>query len=404
MIVDVAIVGAGLVGLATARAIQEQYPEQKLALLEKEPGVASHQSGHNSGVIHAGLYYKPGSLKARLCLQGRQLLERFCDENGVAYERCGKLVVAADEDERGRLLSLAHRALENGIHVRLLGPDEMRELEPHVAGVAAVHSPETGIVDYPGVARALRDELVQGGAQILTNVRLTGVTQGAGEQVLHTTAGDVRARRLIACAGLHADAVARLCGVDPGVQIVPFRGEYYDLRPERAPLVNNLIYPVPDPRFPFLGVHLTRMVRGGVEAGPNAVLAFAREGYTRRTFHLHELAGTLRYPGFWRLAARYPLVGAYEMYRSLTKTEFARSLQKLVPEITANDLLPGGSGVRAQALTRDGRIVDDFAIRETPTSLHVLNAPSPAATACLAIGRHVTALAARNFGWNAVPA
>ena len=399
MSVDVAIVGAGLVGLATARAIQRAYPRHKIAVLEKEAGVAAHQSGHNSGVIHAGLYYKPGSLKARLCLQGRQLLERFCDEHGVAYERCGKLVVATDEGERERLLSLAHRALENGIHVRLLGAREMREREPHVAGVAAVHSPETGIVDYPGVARALRDDLIRGGARMLTGARLERVTAGHGERVLHTAAGEVRARTLIACAGLHADVVARLCGVNPEVQIVPFRGEYYDLRPERARLVNNLIYPLPDPRFPFLGVHLTRMVRGGVEAGPNAVLAFAREGYTRRTVNPSELAETLRYAGFWRLAAKYPVVGAYEMYRSLTKGEFARSLQRLVPEITARDLLPGGSGVRAQALTRDGRIVDDFAIHETPDSLHVLNAPSPAATACLAIGEHITALAARNFAW-----
>jgi len=396
---NVVIVGAGLVGLATARAIQRRYPQQRVAILEKEATVASHQSGHNSGVIHAGLYYQPGSLKAKLCLQGRQLLERFCDEHGVAYERCGKLVVATNEDERARLMSLAHRALQNGIHVRVIGANEMREHEPHVAGVAAIHSPETGIADYPGVAAALRDELRRNGAQIITNARLTGVTRAAGEQVLHTTAGDLRTTWFVACAGLYADEVARLAGLNPAVRVVPFRGEYYDLRADRASLVKNLIYPVPDPRFPFLGVHLTRMVKGGVEAGPNAVLAFAREGYTRRDVNVRELAATLRYAGFWRLASKYPTVGVYEMYRSLVKQEFTRSLQRLVPDITSLDLVSGGSGVRAQALTPDGRIVDDFSIHETPHALHVLNAPSPAATACLAIGEHITSLAARNFQW-----
>ena len=395
----VAIVGAGLVGLATARAIQERYPQHRIIVLDKEPGVAAHQSGHNSGVIHAGLYYQPGSLRARLCLRGRELLARFCDEHGVRYEICGKLVVAANEDERERLMSLAHRALKNGIHVRVIDADEMREHEPHVAGVAAIHSPETGIADYPGVAAALRDQLLKDGAQIITNARLTSVTRAGDEQVLHTTAGDIRTKWFVACAGLYSDEVARLAGVNPEVRIVPFRGEYYDLREERASLVKNLIYPVPDPRFPFLGVHLTRMVKGGVEAGPNAVLAFAREGYTRRDVNLSELAATLRYAGFWRLASKYPTVGVYEMYRSLVKQEFTRSLQRLVPEITSDDLGPGGSGVRAQALTPDGRIVDDFSIHETPDALHVLNAPSPAATACLAIGEHITSLAARNFQW-----
>lgn len=399
MDVDVAVVGAGLVGLATARAIGRQYPRLTVAVLDKEREVTAHQSGHNSGVIHAGLYYKPGSLKAQLCLRGRSQLEAYCQEHGVRFERCGKLVIASDDDQRIRLMGLAHRALQNGIHVRLLPAEQISEHEPHAVGVAALHSPETGIVDYPGVGRALRAELEATGTSILTGARLTSVTRTANEQVLHTTAGDVHARWIVTCAGLQADRVARLCGAEPDIQIVPFRGEYYDLVPERAALVRNLIYPVPDPRFPFLGVHLTRMVRGGVEAGPNAVLAFAREGYRRTTVNLPELLETLRYPGFWRLAARFPKVGTYEMYRSLVKDEFARSLQQLVPEITSNDLRPGGAGVRAQALTRDGRIVDDFAVHETPRALHVLNAPSPAATACLAIGDHITGRAARTFSW-----
>ncbi|AWN24487.1 L-2-hydroxyglutarate oxidase [Deinococcus irradiatisoli] len=400
---DVAVVGAGLVGLATARAIRTHYPRLSVALLDKEAGVAAHQSGHNSGVIHAGLYYKPGSLKARLCLSGRQQLERYCTEHGVKFERCGKLVVAADAEEEGRLLALAHRALQNGIHVRLLSPEQMKEHEPHVAGVAALHSPETGIADYPGLAKALKAELLSLGTRVLHHAELRSVTRRGEHQVLHTTAGEVQARWTVTCAGLQADKVARLCGAQPDVQIVPFRGEYYDLKPERAGLVRNLIYPVPDPRFPFLGVHLTRMIGGGVEAGPNAVLAFAREGYRRRDVHPGELFEALSYPGFWRLAARYPNVGTYEMYRSLSKREFARSLQRLVPELTADDLTPGGSGVRAQALNRAGQIVDDFAVLETPSALHVLNAPSPAATACLAIGEHLSQLAARNFGWAADP-
>ncbi len=393
------MVGAGLVGLATARAIQLQYPRLSVTVLDKESDVAAHQSGHNSGVIHAGLYYKPGSLKARLCLSGRQQLEQYCAEHGVRFERCGKLVVAADREEEGRLLDLAHRALQNGIHVRLLSPEQMREYEPHVAGVAALHSPETGIADYPGLAQALKAELQSLGTRMLPNAKLLSVTRRGNQQVLHTAAGDVQARWVVTCAGLQADKVARLCGAEPDVQIVPFRGEYYDLKPESAGLVNNLIYPVPDPRFPFLGVHLTRMIRGGVEAGPNAVLAFAREGYRRGSVNPAELLEALTYPGFWRLAARFPKVGTYEMYRSLVKGEFARSLQKLVPDLTASDLTPGGSGVRAQALNRAGQIVDDFAVLEAPDALHVLNAPSPAATACLAIGEHLSQLAARNFGW-----
>lgn len=400
MQMHVVVVGAGLVGLATARAIQRQYPEFAVAVLDKEQDVVSHQSGHNSGVIHAGLYYQPGSLKAKLCLQGRQQLEHYCQEHDVRFERCGKLVIAADQEQEVRLMGLAHRALQNGIHVRLLNAEQIQDHEPHATGVAALHSPETGIADYPGLGQALRAELEAGGATILTGARLLSVTQTADSQILHTTAGDVQASWIVTCAGLHADKVARMCGAEPDIQIVPFRGEYFDLKPGRTGLVRNLIYPVPDPRFPFLGVHLTRMVKGGVEAGPNAVLAFAREGYDRTTVNLGELLETLRYPGFWRLASRFPKVGTYEMYRSLVKAEFARSLQQLVPEITADDLVPGGSGVRAQALNRAGQIVDDFSILETPRALHVLNAPSPAATACLAIGQHITQLAARNFSWD----
>ncbi len=398
---QIVIVGAGLVGLATAYAISQQYPDWRMTVLDKEAQVSQHQSGHNSGVLHAGLYYKPGSLKARLCLQGRELLEQFCEAEGVAYERCGKLVLATHLEQQPALMHLAHRALQNGLHVKLLAPAQLPEYEAHVRGVGGLWSPSTGIVDYVGVAQALRRTLEAAGVQFMLGAALTSCHQEGGQQVLQTTQGEVRTQWLIGCAGLQADQVARLCGAAPEVKIVPFRGEYFTLRPERRYLVKNLIYPVPDARFPFLGVHLTRRIGGGIEAGPNAVLALAREGYSRWTVRPAEVADTLRFGGFWKLAARYSTVGLYEMYRSACKREFARSLADLVPEVTIQDLQAGGSGVRAQALDASGNIVDDFVLQETPNALHVLNAPSPAATACLAIGRYVSQRASANFAWPA---
>lgn len=395
---DIVVVGAGLVGLATARALHHAFPALRLTVLDKEKDVTAHQSGHNSGVIHAGLYYQPGSLKARLCVQGKGQLERYCAENGVAFERCGKLIVA-QAGEEDQLMHLAHRALQNGIHVRVVPREQLREYEPHVAGALGLYSPGTGIADYPALGRALRRELQAAGVEVRTGTELRAVQRKGKTQSLQTSTGEIQTRWVVACAGLHADRVARLCGVRPSVQIVPFRGEYYELHPERRQLVNNLIYPVPNPEFPFLGVHLTRMIHGGVEAGPNAVLALAREGYTHLSVNLRDLGETLRFPGLWQLARKYPTVGIYEYYRSFVKAEFTRSLQRLVPEIQAADLVAGGAGVRAQALRPDGRLVDDFALARGEGSLHVLNAPSPAATACLAIGEYVAAQAAGAFGF-----
>ena len=397
MTYDIAIVGGGIVGLATARALRERAPRARLVVLEKEPRLATHQTGHNSGVIHSGIYYRPGSHKAHLCVEGKQLMYRFCEEHGIRVERCGKVIVATSEAEVPRLMTLHERGLANGVPVELLEPARLRELEPHAAAVQALASPSTGIVDYGEVAAALARELAEGGVAIETGARVAalahtgdGLEIGAGRLAL-------RARRLVNCAGLHSDAVARLAGARPDVRIVPFRGEYYMLRPDRRSLVRGLVYPVPDPEFPFLGVHLTRTIHGDVEAGPNAVLAFAREGYRFARVNPRELAGTLAYRGFWRMARRYWRMGTYEMYRSLSKAAFVRALQRLVPALRPEDLAAGGAGVRAQAVSPDGSLVDDFRIVTGADAIHVLNAPSPAATAALAIGRHVADLAVEAF-------
>jgi len=393
----IAIVGGGIVGLATALALSERSPRCMLIVLEKEEDIARHQTGHNSGVIHAGIYYKPGSYKARLCVEGVQLMKGFCAAHGIRYEHCGKLVVATDESELSRLQTLYERGTANGVPgLTMLAPQQVRDLEPHARAVRALHSPFTAIVDYTEVTRAMARLLAQRGVQILTGRRVHAITRAGGQLVLATGQGEVTARHLINCAGLHADSVARLMGVRPEVQIVPFRGEYYTLRPGQQ-LVRGLIYPVPDPEFPFLGVHFTKRIQGDVEAGPNAVLAFAREGYRMRQINLAELGRVLGYRGFWAMAAKYWRTGSYEVYRSLSKAAFVRDLQKLVPALQANDMAPGGSGVRAQAVSPDGSLVDDFKISETPNAIHVLNAPSPAATASLAIGRHIAALAGSSF-------
>ncbi len=395
---DVAIVGGGIVGLATALALIERFPRCTVTIVEKELQLAAHQTGHNSGVIHAGIYYKPGTYKAQLCVEGVRLLKAFCDTNGVPYENCGKVIVATTEDELPRLQMLYDRGTANGVPgLRMMGADELREIEPHARAVQALHSPQTAIVDYRAVAGAMAAQLEQRGVQRLTGALVRRIVSSAAGLGLETSRGTVQTRNLVNCAGLYADGVARLMGVQPEVRIIPFRGEYYTLRPG-CDVVRGLVYPVPDPEFPFLGVHFTKRISGEMEAGPNAVLAFAREGYRMRSINIRELVGVLTYRGFWAMAAKYWRTGSYEFYRSLSKRAFVRALQRLVPDVRAEDLVPGGAGVRAQAVTPDGALVDDFKITETANAIHVLNAPSPAATASLAIGNHIAALAGRSFG------
>lgn len=386
---DFVVVGGGIVGLATARALASGG-ERRVAVLEAEPEVGSHQSGRNSGVVHSGLYYKPGSLKARLCVEGRLALERYCAERGVGFERCGKLVVATRPDELPRLDELERRGRANGLTgLGRLPAEAIREHEPHAAGIAALLVPETGIVDFPAMCRALAADITGAGGEVLTGRAVRGARRDGDTLVVETSGGVLRARALVACAGLHADRVARACGVEPLVRIVPFRGEYHLLAPERRALVRNLIYPVPDPRFPFLGVHFTRRVGGEVEAGPNAVLALARHGYSWGAVSARDLAETFAWPGFWRLASRHAGHALGEVHRSLDRHAFASALRRLVPELRDDDLAPARAGVRAQALGRDGALVDDFHVVRGERQLHVLNAPSPAATASLAIGEWI---------------
>jgi len=394
---DLAIIGGGILGLATAMILSSRRPVS-LIVLEAEDRLAAHQTGNNSGVIHAGVYYKPGSLKARNCITGREAMYQFCQEHGIPHERCGKVIVATHENELDRLAALEERSRANGLQgVRRLGSEEVKEIEPHVAAVAGLLVPETGIVDYTRVALTYADLVRNAGATIQTKTRLIGLHHENGALRLETTQGDMRCRHLINCGGLQSDRIARLCGVDPGLQIVPFRGEYYELVPERHGLVKNLIYPVPDPRFPFLGVHFTRMIHGGVEAGPNAVLAFKREGYHRLSFSLSDATAVFTYGGFWRMAQKYWRTGLGEFYRSFSKAAFVKALQKLMPELRSEDIQPGGAGVRAQAVEPNGALVDDFRIVETDRMIHVLNAPSPAATASLSIGQTIADMAEKNF-------
>lgn len=384
------VVGGGLVGLATAYALLRARPTLDVTVLEKEPDVGRHQSGHNSGVLHAGLYYAPGSAKARLAVAGIRQMRAFCERHGVAHEICGKLVVAVDAAEVPRLRALLDRGRQNGLRdLAWLTAAEMREVEPHAAGVAAVRVPEEGIVDFPGVCRALAREIAAGGGRVTTGAEVRRLRRERGGWVADTAAGDVRGDVLVNCAGLHGDRVAVMAGERPGVQIIPFRGEYYTLRPERRHLVRHLIYPVPDPAFPFLGVHFTRLVDGRVEAGPNAVLALAREGYRWRDVRAGDLAEALAYPGLWRFVARHPGTTWREFGRSLSRDRFCRALRRLVPEVGPGDLAAGGAGVRAQAMRPNGELVQDFVFQEGPAALHVLNAPSPAATASLAIGEEI---------------
>jgi L-2-hydroxyglutarate oxidase len=396
---DIAIVGGGILGLATALSLTERYPQVRVIVLDKESKIATHQTGHNSGVIHSGIYYKPGSLKARLCTEGARLMKAFCTEHDIHWELCGKLIVATDEGELGRLQSIYERGQANGLQgLRVLTGSEVKAYEPNCRAVKALVVPETGIVDYVQVAGKMADLLKRRSVEIMTGAEVTAIRRTGPGLTLETARGTVDSRFLVNCAGLYSDQVARLMGVRPEVRIIPFRGEYYMLRPQRRSLVKNLIYPVPDPEFPFLGVHFTRTVHGDVEAGPNAVLAFAREGYTLGTVRPGEALGMLGYAGFWNMARRYWKMGSYELYRSASKEAFVRSLQKLVPDIRSDDIQRGGAGVRAQAVSPDGSLVDDFRISVIEGAVHVVNAPSPAATASLAIGRHIAGLAGGTFG------
>ena len=382
---DIVVVGAGIVGLATARELHQRHPHLAIAVVDKESGPGRHQSGHNSGVLHAGVYYKPGSLKAKLCVQGKTAMERFAEEHGIGYETCGKLIVAIEESELARLGDLEARGRANGVPgLRMVGPEELREIEPHAAGIRALHSPGTGIIDFGRVVEVLAELLRDGGVDFYFDHHVTGLRQVGTETAVETSRGDILTRRVVSCGGLHADRVASMDST-PDVAIIPFRGDYYTLTPEARHLCRGLIYPVPDPSLPFLGVHFTKRFDGAVWAGPNAVLATAREGYRRRDVNLRDLTETVRYPGFSKLARRWWKTGAQEIWRDVVKAAFVKDLQKYVPSVKASQLVFGPSGVRAQAVGVDGSLVDDFKLAVTGASVHVLNAPSPAATASLAI-------------------
>jgi L-2-hydroxyglutarate oxidase len=396
---NVVIIGGGVVGLGVALEITRRFPRLRLLLLEKEDRLARHQSGHNSGVIHSGIYYKPGSMKARLCVTGAAAMVEFCSEHGIAHNVCGKVIVATHAEELPRLEELRKRGEANGLTgVRLIGPEELREIEPYASGLQALVVPSTGVTDYARVCEKYAELISAGGGTVLTSAAATGIRRLANEIVIETPRGAFSTSSLINCAGLFSDRISRMAGDDPEVMIVPFRGEYYDLVPERAALVRALIYPVPDPRFPFLGVHFTRRITGKVDAGPNAVLALAREGYRHSDISVRDLASSVAYRGFWRMAGRHWRSGLDEWHRSLSKPAFVRALQRLLPEVGAKDLVPGGSGVRAQALKPDGALVDDFQFVPSGKVLHVLNVPSPAATASLSIGKAIVDSAAGSLG------
>ncbi len=396
---DVAIVGGGIIGLSTAMQLLESTPGLSVAVIEKEERLAQHQTGHNSGVIHSGIYYRPGSWKSRFCVGGKDRLVAFCDENEIEYDECGKVIVASDESELGRLQDLYERGVANGVpDLEMVGPERLAEIEPHTAGVRALWAPHTGIVDYVRVANAYAGKFQSAGGDIFTGAAVTQVRRTNTGTALETGRGALQARHIINCGGLYADRLARMMGEATDVRIIPFRGEYYKLVPGSHHLVKGLIYPVPDPRFPFLGVHYTRNIHGYVEAGPNAVLAWAREGYRKSDVNWGETAGALAFPGFWKMTARHWRTGMQELRRSYRKPVFVNDLRKLIPEISSADLEPGGSGVRAQAVSSSGAILDDFHILRGQQALHVLNAPSPGATSSLAIGEYLSGLAMQDFG------
>jgi L-2-hydroxyglutarate oxidase len=403
VVYDFIIVGGGIVGLSVGMTLGRRYPDARVLILEKEDTLAAHQTGRNSGVIHSGIYYKPGSFKARFAREGSRSIVRFCEEHGIKHEVCGKVIVATESEELPLLDKLYDRGLENELPVRKIGPEELKEIEPHVRGLAGVHVPTTGIVDYKAVAATYARLIKEQGGEVMLSTRVLGVSaQGGGPGngvVVKTDGGDFAARFLINCAGLHSDRLARMTpssAAPNGARIVPFRGEYYDLKPEKRYLVKHLIYPVPNPNFPFLGVHFTRMIGGDIHAGPNAVLSFKREGYRKTDIDLRDLGEVMAFPGFWKLAGKYWKDGLAEIHRSYNKAAFVRSLQRLIPEIQADDVTPSKAGVRAQALMPDGAMVDDFLFVSAANALHVCNAPSPAATASLEIGKAVAAEVAKS--------
>lgn len=386
---DVVIAGGGIIGLATAYQITNKYPHMKVTVLEKESTVGVHQTGSNSGVIHSGIYYKPGSLKALNCREGRSMMEAFCKDEGIAYDICGKVIVAVNESEVERLMNIYQRGQKNGVRCEVIERERLCEIEPHTAGIKAIWVPDAGIVSYQDVAFRLASKLEERGGEVVNDAFVRGVQRSTDEVIVETQVGEFRGDYMINCTGLFCDRVAKKTGERPDSKVVPFRGEYYDLKPESYHLCNNLIYPVPDPQFPFLGVHFTRMIDGRMECGPNAVLAFAREGYRKRDINLRDLAEALSYKGFRRMAAKHWKMGMGEMWRSFSKKAFVKALQRLVPSVTEDDLIRGRAGVRAQLLGRDGELIDDFIILSSQRVINVCNAPSPAATSSLKIGKTI---------------
>ncbi|MFP8893514.1 MULTISPECIES: L-2-hydroxyglutarate oxidase [Chryseobacterium] len=390
---DIIIIGAGLVGLATAYQTKLKNPDSKILILEKENDVALHQSGHNSGVIHSGIYYKPGSLKAKNCIEGYNSVINFAEKYGIRYDLCGKIIVATSQEELPLLDNIYKRGVENGLQdLKYLSREEFREIEPHCEGVKAIKVPQTGIIDYPGIAKKIKELFEESGGEVRFNNEVKNIIDKGSEIIVSTNISEFKTKKLISCAGLYSDKITKMTNEKNDVVIIPFRGEYYKIKDEKKYLVKHLIYPVPDPSFPFLGVHFTRMIDGNIEAGPNAVLAFKKEGYHFFDFNFNETMQTMLWPGFRKIVAKYGKTGMGEMYRSLSKSAFTKALQKLLPEIQENDLLSGGSGVRAQACDRNGGLIDDFDIVKNGNIIHVRNAPSPAATSCLSIGNKISEL------------
>ena len=397
---DLVVIGGGIIGLATAMRVTEEFPDLKVAVLEKETEVAQHQTGHNSGVIHAGIYYAPGSQKANFCSTGGVLLREYCDKHNIKYDMCGKLIVAVNDNEVPMLMDLYERGTANGaLGLKIIEKEEITDYEPHSSGVKAIFSPNTGIIDYTEVSKSNATQMMEAGGDLITGTELKSISEKDGQIYLETTEGTITAKKILNCAGLHADRVAKMMGVDMGVKSIPFRGEYFSLIPERSDMVKGLIYPVPNPNLPFLGVHFTRRVNGSVEAGPNAVLAFAREGYKKTKINFGDAFETLTYSGFLKMSLKYWTVGMKEQYRSLVKGSFVKSLQTLIPEITGKDLYSPGAGVRAQAVAKNGSLLQDFSIAETENAIHVLNAPSPGATASLTISKYILDLMKKSFSY-----
>lgn len=394
---DVAIIGGGIVGLATAYRLQQRFPGKQVVVLEKEREVAQHQTGHNSGVLHSGIYYRPGSLRALNCREGKQAMEEFCQKENIPFDLCGKVIVAVSSDEIPRLQTIYERGLANGVKCQMIDVDRLKELEPHTSGIRAIHVPEAGIVDYRQVCERLAVRITEAGGQIKTSAKVTGMFRREGRMLIQSGAGELEAKLVVNCGGLFSDRIAWLSGQRPDAQIIPFRGEYFELRPSAQHLCRGLIYPVPDPAFPFLGVHFTRMIHGGVECGPNAVFAFKREGYYKTSFNLMDTLESVTYPGFLRMAMRHWRMGFHELWRSFNKSAFVTALQRLVPEVRSEHLVTAPAGVRAQALSRDGNLVDDFLIVENDLVINVCNAPSPAATASLNVGKLVVDKIAAHF-------